>query len=458
MTDSAPIEPLLKQPEMHRKRKRPGFWRRFLFGAALIFVIVLAAFFGYTGASPTNAWKCFVFGMDIFNAKVQSVMTGKSVAPFQGKQHVNIMLLGVDVSTDPSGNDCRSDTIKFISADFAKSTIAVMSIPRDTWVEIPHHGHQRINSAYSLGGRSEASRVTSSKSVITTLLSDLYGQPIHIDRFIRIQTGGFDRIIDAMGGIDIEVEKQMDYEDPSQLLYIHLKPGLQHLNGRDAEGYVRFRHDKMGDFDRMKRQNKFICALLAKLHEPEMRARLPRLIDPIMSLMYTDIHGTDMLALKDLADKVGMSGIQTCELPTVACMKGAASVVEVRDTEQAAQVIGEMLNGPRPTVTVLNGSGQPGIGRTVSEKIDASQFNVLATGTTSQPIANTTVITEDRCKAAADALANCLGVQQVTTAVPIPVATFGKHVPPPPPANITVVIGSNYVVPAQTAQVGNGAL
>ena len=89
-----------------------------------------------------------------------------------------------------------------------------------------------------------------------------------------------------------------------------------------------------------------------------------------------------------------MAGIQTCELPTVPCMKGPASVVEVRDPEKAAQVIAEVLNGPRPTVTVLNGSGQPGIARTVSEKIDATQFNVLATGTTRQPVVTTTVIAD----------------------------------------------------------------
>ncbi len=91
-----------------------------------------------------------------------------------------------------------------------------------------------------------------------------------------------------------------------------------------------------------------------------------------MSLMYTDIRGTDMLALKELAGKVGISGIHTYELPTVPCMKGPASVVEVRDPAKAAQVIAEMLNGPRPTVTVLNGSGQAGVARTVSEKIDVT--------------------------------------------------------------------------------------
>ena len=459
MTGPAPVvEPPQRQPYKLRRRKRRAFWRRFLFGTALIFVIAIAAFFGYTGATPTTAWRCLGLFADIFNTKVHSAFTGKSVAPFQGQQHVNILLLGVDVSTDPSGSDCRTDTIKLISADFAKSTISVMSIPRDTWVEIPHHGHQRINSAYPLGGHSEANRVASSKSVITTLLSDVSGQPVHIDRYVRLQTGGFDRIIDAMGGIDIDVEKQMDYDDPSQLLYIHLKPGMQHLTGHDAEGYIRFRHDAEGDYGRMRRQNKFICTLLAKLRAPDMRARLPRLIEPIMSLMYTDIGGADMLALKELADKVGMAGIQTCDLPTVPCMKGAASVVEVRDPEKAAQVIAEVLNGPRPTVTVLNGSGQPGVARTVSEKIDVTHYNVLATGTTRQPVATTTVIAADRCKAAADTLARHIGVPQVTTAAPIPEATFGKHTPAPPPTDITVVLGCNYTVPAQTAQDESSAL
>ena len=157
-----------KKPDTQFKRKYRGIGRRILFGILLVFVIAIAAFFGYTGATPANALRFLGIATDIFNTKVTSVMTGKSVPPFKGQQHVNILLLGVDVSTDPSGSDCRTDTIKFISADFAKSTISVMSIPRDTWVEIPQHGHQRINNAYPLGGRSEANRVASSKSVIST--------------------------------------------------------------------------------------------------------------------------------------------------------------------------------------------------------------------------------------------------------------------------------------------------
>ncbi len=452
MTGTAPIvEPPQRERAHPRKRSRRGFWRKLLFGVLLFLVIAFAAYLG-SGMTPAEAWRLFHFGVDIVGAKIHPV------PPFKGQQHVNIMLLGVDVSNDPTGQDCRTDSIKIISADFAKSTLSVLSIPRDTWVEIPHHGHQRINGAYPAGGRLEADRVTMSKSVITKLLSDLYGQPVHIDRYMRLQTGGFDRIIDAMGGININVEKKMDYEDPSQLLYIHLKPGLQHLNGRDAEGYVRFRHDAEGDYTRMQRQDEFIRAMVAKMQTPEEKMRLPLLIGPVMHLMYTDINGADMLALKELADKVGMNGIHSAQLPTVPCYKGSASVVEVRDPDKAAQVIAETLNGPRPTVTILNGSGQVGLARTVSEQIDANQFDVQGLGTTTQPVAATAVITSERYKSEATTLADRVGVQNVTTATPIPEATFGKHTPAPPPSDITLVLGSNYTGAPQTAQSASSQL
>ena len=445
MTGTAPIlEPPQPKTKTTAKRKRRIAWGRFCYVAIVILVIAVAAFFGYTGATPAEALKFFRLGVDIVRAKAIDA------PPFHGQQQVNIMLLGTDVSTDPSGEDCRTDSIKIVSADFAKSTLAILSVPRDTWVEIPGHGHSRINSAYPLGGKKEADRISMSKLVISRLLSDLYGQPVHLDKYIRLQTGGFDRIINAMGGVDVDVEKQMDYDDPSQLLSIHLKPGLQHLDGHAAEGYIRFRHDAEGDYTRMQRQDKFIRTLAGKLHSMD-KMQMARLIGPVMGLMYTNINGSDMLALKELADKVGMSGIQTAQLPTVPTMKGAAAVVEVRDTAAAAQVISEILNGPRPTVTVLNGSGQTGVARTVSEQIDIKQYNVLAVGTTLQPVATTSVIASDRYKTAAINLATRLGVQTVATVGTVPTATFGKHAAPPPPTDITIVLGSNYTGVLQTA-------
>lgn len=443
MTGMTPVvDPPRRKPNTPRKRNRRGFWRRFLFLVVLLIVITTAAFMGWTGTSLADMLRVFSNGADIMASRITHAPA------FAGQQHINILMLGADVSTDNSG-ECRTDTIKLISVDMAKSDLSILSIPRDTWVDIPEHGHSRINAAYQLGGRNDANRLAMAKSVISGTLGGFYGQPIHIDRYIRVQTGGFVRIVNALGGIDVNVEKQMDYEDPSQNLYIHLKPGVQHLDGTQAMGYVRFRHDFEGDYGRIRRQDQFLRTVADKLRNPNDKAQLARLLGPLLSMMKTDLSGSEILALKQVADKVGMSGIHSATLPTVPTTKGAASVVEVEDPDAAAQVISEVLNGPRPTVTVLNGSGQSGLARAVGEQIDTHTYNVVATGTTTQPVSSSTVIAAPLCKKEAESLATLLGVQQVTTQGAIPAASFGKKTPQPPPTEITVVLGSNYTpVPA----------
>jgi anionic cell wall polymer biosynthesis LytR-Cps2A-Psr (LCP) family protein len=132
-----------------------------------------------------------------------------------------------------------------------------------------------------------------------------------------------------MGGIEINVEKQMDYDDNYQNLYIHLKPGLQVLNGREAMGYVRFRHDFEGDYGRMRRQDQFLRALVAQINKPEVKSRLPQMLGPMVSMMKTDLTLNDIRTLKDIAGKIGFDGMYTAQLPTTPGMKGKASVVEV---------------------------------------------------------------------------------------------------------------------------------
>ncbi len=328
MADSTPAPPRKTVP--HERNRG----RKILLGMALCTVITITALFAYSRSTPAEAFKFLHFGTDIFKAKLQST------PPFQGQPHINLLLLGAD-------DDQHTDTMKLVSVDFTRSDVSVLSIPRDTWVAIPGHGYSRVNAAYTWGGKGEAKRIALAQTVVATLLADLSGQPVRIDHYICVHTDGLDRVIDAMGGIDITVEKQMDYDDKADQLFIHLRPGLQHLNGSQAEGYVRFRHDAEGDYGRIRRQDRFLQALVAKLGAPNERARLPRLIGPMMQMVSTDISGADFLALADLTHKVGMNGIRMAVLPTVPTHKSAAAVLEVRDTAKAALVINEVLNGPR---------------------------------------------------------------------------------------------------------------
>jgi LCP family protein required for cell wall assembly len=371
--------------------------------------------------------------------------TVRHTPPFGGKQRVNILILGTDVNFVDKGIP-RSDTIKLASIDVAKPSIAILSIPRDTWVEIPGYGNAKINSAYQRGGDIEIDRIDSAKTVITGLLSSLAGQDVPIDYYVRIQTGGFKRIVDALGGVEIDVEKQMDYDDNYQNLYIHLKPGRQVLDGTQAMGYVRFRHDAEGDYGRIRRQDQFIRALAAQIEKPETKSRLPRVLGAANEMLKTDLTLNDIRAIKRIAGTLGMEGVHTVLLPTEPSWKGRASVVEVNDLAAAQQAIDDVLTGPRPTVVVLNGSGKRSLGRAVSEKLDSSRFNVVGVGTLPEPVEATEVLAVKRCQGEAQNLAAQLGVAAVNTETPVPAAEFGKRTPPPPPGEITLVLGKNYPV------------
>ncbi|MHB0936137.1 MAG: LCP family protein [Armatimonadota bacterium] len=420
-----------------RKRRRASAVRKFFFGVFAVIIIAIAGLCGYLRTSPLGLMRLFGQGAQLLHASV------RHTPPFHGKTHVNILILGTDVNFVDKGIP-RSDTIKLASVDMTKPSISILSIPRDTWVEIPGYGHGKINSAYQRGGDVEIDRVRSAQSVVSSLLSSVSGQEIPIDYYVRIQTGGFKKIVDALGGVEIDVEKQMDYDDNYQNLYIHLKPGRQLLDGKQAMGYVRFRHDAEGDYGRMRRQDQFIRALAAQLEKPETKSRLPQVLGAVDSMLKTDLTLNDIRAIKRVASTLGMEGIHTVQLPTQSGWKGRAAVEEVTDYAAAQQAISDLLNGPRPTVVVVNGSGKRNLARAVSEKIDSTRYNVVGVGTLPKPVETTEVLAVKRCKNEALGLASLIGVTGVDTETPAPQAEFGKRVPAPPPCEITLVIGKNY--------------
>ena len=156
-----------------------------------------------------------------------------------------VMIMGVDRRADDVG---RSDTLMVAALDVDKSKAALLSIPRDTRVAIEGNGFDKINHAYAFGGHSLTQKT----------VENLLG--VKMDHYILIDTRSFERIIDAIGGVDLNVEKRMYYEDPWDDiggLVIDLYPGEQHLDGDRAIQYVRYR-DGEGDIGRVGRQQKFV--------------------------------------------------------------------------------------------------------------------------------------------------------------------------------------------------------
>ena len=161
----------------------------------------------------------------------------------------------------------------------------LMQIPRDTYINSPIHGEIKANALFALGGIQETE----------TEVSNLLGRPLQ--HHILINLRAIRKMGDAVGGLELNVPKAMYYNDSSQNLNIALEPGLQTLKGKDLEGFIRFRHDELGDIGRMERQKLVITALLKKLATPEILARLPQLISVVGSDIKTDLNPIQMASL-----------------------------------------------------------------------------------------------------------------------------------------------------------------
>ena len=218
------------------------------------------------------------------------------------KDKATVMIMGVDERADDVG---RSDTLMIATLDSDKNQAALLSVPRDTRVKIKGHGFDKINAAYAYGGR----KLT--QETIESLLN------AHIDHYIKINVHGFTKIIDALGGIDIDVEKRMYYEDPwddDGGLYIDLQPGMQHMDGKTAITYVRYR-DEEGDIGRIKRQQNFMKAVMDKLVSPTIIPKLPAIVSAVSDSVETDMSVSEILSFLGTLQDAKDNGLKSEMLP-----------------------------------------------------------------------------------------------------------------------------------------------
>lgn len=212
---------------------------------------------------------------------------------FGNLDRMNILVLGIDYNHDSKGiiytKGARSDTMMVVSLSRNGDFLNVVSIPRDCRVYLGEgYGNDKINAAYSLGGVEQAKKV----------VSQFLDIPIH--HYVVVKVQGAQKMVDAVGGLPIDVEKDMDYDDNWGGLHIHLKKGPQVLTGDQTVGYARFRHDEESDRGRMRRQQQVLRALGAKLKEPALALRFPQLADLVKQTLETDFKPIEMVDLANL--------------------------------------------------------------------------------------------------------------------------------------------------------------
>jgi len=256
--------------------------------------------------------------------------------PFSGKQ--NILIMGVDSNgskTDPF-KGTRSDTLLLVSIDKLGKSVNAVSIPRDSKVYISDgHGIDKINAAHAFGGE----RLT-----IKTI-ENTFG--VKIDHYIAVNFAGVKDFVSALGGVPVNVEKRMHYTDRSGGLYIDLYPGYQVLTPEQAEGYLRFRHDAIGDIGRMRRQQWFVRGVVERLKSPDIVPRIPAIIQAIKKNIRTDMNVYELAGLAAFSKQIDMDNVQSATLPGKPSNHGYISYW-ILDTEKTQQIMDRLIYREEP--------------------------------------------------------------------------------------------------------------
>jgi LCP family protein required for cell wall assembly len=184
------------------------------------------------------------------------------------------------------------------------SKFTVLSIPRDTRALVEGYGVTKINEANAYGGPALAAKS------ISNLLNG-----VQIDRYVRVNVQGVEKLVDAFGGVTVYVPNDMKYTDHSQHLYIDLKQGKQHLNGDKAMQFLRFRYDRYGDIGRVQRQQALMRAIVEQALKPSVLVRIPKILSVIQSHIDTNLTVEELVALSGFASQTQRSNVQMLMLP-----------------------------------------------------------------------------------------------------------------------------------------------
>jgi LCP family protein required for cell wall assembly len=380
---------------------------------------------------------------------------------------INVLLIGVDKRPNPD-DGVRSDTLILVHLDPQQKWASMLSIPRDSVVNIPHVGQAKINAAYAYGYTNAAAiygEGTEADAGGGALAAETVEQFLNtkVDYIAQVDFHGFEQLVDAIGGVMVDVERPLlDAEYPTEdygVERIFIPAGLQVMNGRTALIYARSRHLST-DFDRGQRQQQVLRALLEQVRARgllENVAVLPEWADVLAQNVRTTLPVRDLGMLNGLAtlarelksDRVVQLGIS----PETVAMDAEDGSDIYWNQAAVAALVGRWLAGPQAAVAVetarvqvLNGAQVDGVATRVSDYLRAQGFELTDPGNAPQTYEHTTIIDYAGRPATLQRLANTLGLQAAYV-----LARPGPDAPPPTGAEIVVIVGKDY----QAGWVGN---
>ena len=300
-------------------------------------------------------------GFLLSSRPVQQEIAAQTARGAFGQSKLNLLVLGYQE------DEATTDTVILVHLDVDRRNATLVSIPRDTWVPIPAVGPSKINTAYAYGGPKATAKAVGA----------LMGN-IPIDATLALQPQGAAQIVDALGGLNVNVDENMDYDDYNGQLHIHLRKGEHYLTGSQVLGYIRFRHDPASDFGRVKRQQQVLKLMLDQVGQPQNWAKLPRILQFARKDMKTALTDRQLMALLEIYRNVPDENVRSFTLPSKAGWAGDASVVFA--DERWAKLIGKLLfskvDPPQDNVVVANATGIADFDKTIVGALRGAGWNV----------------------------------------------------------------------------------
>jgi LCP family protein required for cell wall assembly len=388
-----------------------------------------------SGASPLQQAELTPEQEAIFSQ--DDAVSNNSLQIPQLNRPVNILVLGIKVLTsdvkDDNGEsqkmqedlgyqavvnsfDGLADTMLLLRFDPNTKKMTLLSIPRDTRAEIEGHGINKINAANYEGGPALAAQT----------VSNLLGG-VQIDRYMRVNVQGVEKFIDALGGVTIDVPKDMKYIDESQHLYIDLKKGKQHLTGAQALGFLRYRYDAYGDISRIQRQQSFMRALVEQALSPSIIVKVPEILSVVQSHIDTNLSVKELVALTGFGTQTKRSNMQMLMLPGGFSGDGKKEVSywlpdETKIQEMMAQYFGltnanNQVADREPTalnIAIQDSTGdEQAVQAMIKSLKEAGYRRVYTSSSLKEPISQTRIVAQKGDGNGASSIKNAIGLGDV---------------------------------------------
>ena len=334
----------------------------------IAFALIFTGFYLYISSFNNNA-------TDLSKKDLSSNLTSDEVEEIKKTgESFNILVMGVDIGTAGSKNandPKRTDTLIIAHYNAEDNKISLVSIPRDILIKI-NGRNQKINAAHAIGG------INYAVDAVEKLLD------IEIDYYSKVDYEGFRQVIDAIGGIDMDIARNMNYDDPSQDLSIHFKKGTTvHLDGKKAEEFFRWRQNNdgtglaNGDLGRIQNQQMFIGKVMDKVKNPLILLKIPNILSAIQKHVEVNMDGNELLKYGYIFASIGRDKLSMDTIKGYDKNIGGVSYL-VYDEAQNKETLSKLQDNDVTNidkailrVKVINGTQKAGL---------ASDFKAFLTG------------------------------------------------------------------------------